>query len=84
MHKHVDKAAQEVLLQPPVDAVMTARGRLSVLLGRSWLRVLARFFYHYLFRGGFLDGIAGLEFALMFAWYEATIYLQAKAGMPAR
>ncbi|MDO9238542.1 MAG: glycosyltransferase family 2 protein, partial [Methylicorpusculum sp.] len=38
MHKHVDKAAQEVVLQPASGAVMTHRGRLSVLLGRSWLR----------------------------------------------
>jgi len=53
-------------------------------LGRSWLRVLARFLYHFVFRGGFLDGAGGLEFALMFTWYEATIYLQAKAGQQAR
>ncbi|MDO9161563.1 MAG: glycosyltransferase family 2 protein [Methylococcaceae bacterium] len=84
MHKHVDKAAQEVQLKPTTNAVMTTRGRLSVLLGRSWLRVLARFLYHFVFRGGFLDGVAGLEFALMFTWYEATIYLQAKAGQQAR
>ena len=84
MHKHVDKAAQEVRLKPTEGAVMTTRGRLSVLLGRSWLRVIARFCYHYLFRGGFLDGGAGLEFALMFTWYEASIYLQAKAAEQAR
>ncbi|MDO8843610.1 glycosyltransferase family 2 protein [Methylicorpusculum sp.] len=79
MHKHVDKAAQEVVLQPAAGAVMTRRGRLSVFLGRSWLRIMARFLYHFVFRGGFLDGFAGLEFALMFTWYEATIYVQAKA-----
>jgi len=83
MHKHVGKAAQEVRLQPTQDAVMTTRGRLSVLLGRSWLRVLGRFLYHFVFRGGFRDGAAGLEFALMFTWYEATIYMQAKAGVQA-
>lgn len=79
MHKHVDKAAQEVRLQPTSDAVMTTRGRISVLLGRSWLRVVARFCYHFVLRGGFMDGYAGLEFALMFTWYEATIYVQAKS-----
>ncbi len=84
MHKHVDKAAQEVRLKPTAGAAMTTRGRLSVLLGRSWLRVVARFLYHFVFRGGFLDGTAGLEFALMFTWYEATIYMQAKAGIQAR
>ncbi len=84
LHKHVDKAAQEVELQPTVGAVMTTRGRISVFLGRSMLRILARFLYHWLFRGGFLDGAAGFEFALMFTWYEATIYLQAKAAIQAR
>lgn len=84
MHKHIDKAAQEVCLQPTAGAVMTTRGRLSVFLGRSWLRVIARFLYHFVLRGGFLDGFAGLEFSLMFTWYEATIYLQAKAGIQAR
>ena len=84
MHKHVDKAAQEVQLQPTTGAVMTARGRLSVLLGRSWIRIFARFLYHFIFRGGFLDGLAGLEFSLMFTWYEAMIYVQAKAGSQVR
>lgn len=84
MHKHVGKAAQEVELRPTQGAVMTTRGRISVLLGRSWLRIFARFGYHYLLRGGFLDGAAGLEFALMFTWYEASIYLQAKAGQWAK
>lgn len=84
MHKHIDKAAQEVRLQPTAGAVMTRRGRLSVWLGRSALRVMARFLYHFMFRRGFLDGLAGLEFALMFTWYEATIYMQAKSGIEAR
>lgn len=83
MLKHIAKATQEVRLKPTANAVMTTRGRLSVLLGRSWLRIPARFLYHFLFRGGFRDGVAGLEFALMFTWYEATIYLQAKAGVAA-
>jgi len=84
MHKHIAKAAQEVQLIPTADAVMTDRGRLSVYLGRSALRVMARFLYHFIFRAGFLDGMAGLEFSLMFTWYEATIYMQSKAGMEAQ
>lgn len=80
MHKHIGKAAMEVNLKPTDGALMTTRGRLSVWLGRSALRIVGRFFYHYILRGGFLDGAAGLEFALMFAWYEASIYLQARAA----
>ena len=80
MHKHVGKAAMEVALKPTCGAQLTRRGRLSLMFGRSWLRIPARFAYHYLLRGGFRDGRAGLEFALMFAWYEATIYLQRMAN----
>ncbi|CAI8855376.1 glycosyltransferase family 2 protein [Methylocaldum szegediense] len=80
MHKHIGKAALEVRPRPTKGAVMTTRGRLSVWLGRSAFRIFARFLYHFVVRRGFLDGFAGFEFALMFTWYEATIYLQAKAG----
>jgi glycosyltransferase involved in cell wall biosynthesis len=79
MHRHVEKAALEVRLQPTRGAAMTRRGRLSVLIGRSLLRIPARFLYHFVLRGGFLDGRAGLEFSLMFTWYEVTIYVQACA-----
>jgi len=36
---------------------------------RAWLRL----FYHYLWRGGFLDGRAGWEFSSMMATYEGMI-----------
>lgn len=39
---------------------------------RSWLR----FFYHFLWRGGFLDGRAGWEFSAMMATYEGMIVLK--------
>lgn len=78
MHKHVDKARLEVALKPTAGAMVTRRGRLSLFIGRSVWRIPARFLYHYLLRGGILDGFAGLEFALMFTWYEATIYVQAR------
>ena len=81
MHKHIGKAAQEVRPRPTAGAMLTTRGRISVWLGRSAFRIFARFLYHYVLRGGFLDGAAGLEFALMFTWYEATIYVQARAGL---
>jgi glycosyltransferase involved in cell wall biosynthesis len=84
MHKHINIAGQEVYLKPTKGAMMTKRGRMSVYFGRSILRIPARFLYHFLVRGGFLDGKAGFEYALMFAWYEATIYIQALTGVPAR
>ena len=69
--------------RPMADMVMTRPRRLSILLSWSWLRILARFFYPFVFRGGFLDGVGSLEFALMFTWYEARIYVPAKAGIQA-
>jgi glycosyltransferase involved in cell wall biosynthesis len=38
-----------------------------------WLRPPLRFLQIYLFRRGFLDGIAGLQYALMISSYEAMI-----------
>lgn len=81
MHKHVGKALLEVDLKRTAGAQLSRRGKLSLLLGRSALRIPARFLYHYVLRGGFLDGRAGFEFALMFTWYEATIYLQHNAKL---
>ena len=83
MHKHVDHANREIRVSKN-GIVLNRRKRLSLLFGNSVLRVPARFIYHYLICGGFLDGYPGLEFSLMFAWYEATKYLLARFGDPER
>lgn len=57
----------------------TTRGKLAKLVGRGLARPLARFFYHYLLRGGFRDGRAGLQYSLMYTWYELSIYLLARS-----
>lgn len=75
MHKHVNYAATEIQSAPSGMLIITRRKRLSLLFGHSVLRIPARFFYHYLFCRGFLDGKAGLEYSLMYAWYEATKYV---------
>jgi glycosyltransferase involved in cell wall biosynthesis len=75
MHKHIGNASKEVNIRATPGAVITLRGRLSMLGKSSILRIPARFFYHYLFCRGFLDGKAGLEYSLMYAWYEATKYV---------
>jgi glycosyltransferase involved in cell wall biosynthesis len=51
---------------------LTRRSRLSRRWARSFWRVPGRFLYHYILRGGFRDGRAGFEFAIIYAWYEAT------------
>lgn len=82
LHKHVDHARREIRADHE-GIVLNPRKRLSLLLGNSFWRAPARFLYHYLLRGGFLDGREGLEFSLMFAWYEATKFLLARYGDPA-
>lgn len=79
MHKHVDHADRETRSHGQ-GILVNPRKRLSLWLGNSFIRAPARFFYHYIFRGGFLDGRAGLEYSLMFAWYEATRYLLGRYG----
>ena len=53
----------------------TARGKLAKLAGRGPLRPILRLLYHYVVRGGFRDGAGGLQYALMYAWYDLTIDL---------
>ncbi len=79
MHKHVDHANREIRVNQE-GITINRRKRLSLLMGNSVFRSPARFVYHYVICGGFLDGRAGLEFSLMFAWYEATKYLLARFG----
>jgi glycosyltransferase involved in cell wall biosynthesis len=80
MHKHIGKAVQEAYVKPTHGAMLTRRGRISVYFGHSILRMPARFLYHYVVCRGFRDGFRGLEFSLMFAWYEGTKYVLAKTG----
>lgn len=79
LHKHIDHANREVRINKS-GIMLNRRKRLSLLLGNSALRAPARFIYHYVICGGFLDGREGLEFSLMFSWYEATKYLLARYG----
>jgi glycosyltransferase involved in cell wall biosynthesis len=79
MHKHVDHANREIRITKK-GIVINRRKWLSMWLGNSILRAPLRFIYHYILCGGFLDGRAGLEYSLMFSWYEATKYLLARYG----
>jgi glycosyltransferase involved in cell wall biosynthesis len=79
LHKHVDHANREIRVNH-AGIILNPRKRLSLLLGNSFWKAPARFFYHYVLRGGFLDGREGLEFSLMFGWYELTKFLLAKYG----
>ena len=85
MTKHIGRAAQEAFLLPGPGREESRRARLLRLAGRLPFRPMLRFLYHYLLRGGCRDGRAGLEYALMYMWYEATksLFRLVAGGRPA-
>jgi glycosyltransferase involved in cell wall biosynthesis len=70
--KHVKLALLEVHLVRPASGTLTVRARINLLLRHARLRVPARFFYHYVVCRGFRDGRHGLEYSLMYTWFEFT------------
>jgi glycosyltransferase involved in cell wall biosynthesis len=84
MHKHVELAMQEAFTTRRATAAsaLTPRSRLHLASRRLPLRGLARLVYHLILRGGFRDGRAGLEYALMYAWYESTMAVIRFAATP--
>lgn len=74
MEKHIRNAAKETVMSPVRGAKVTPRARLNILLGKSFFRIPGRFLYHYIICRGFLDGKAGLQYSLMYSWYEMTKY----------
>lgn len=53
-----------------LDAELARKRRLRRLAWRLPFRPLLRFLYHYLWRGGFLDGYRGFVFCRLMGWYE--------------
>ena len=75
--------AKEQILKPPfqpADALSgdpnKRRKALKALFGRLPFRPLVYFFYVYVFRLGFLDGMAGFHFAVLKAFYEYMISIK--------
>ena len=77
MNKHIKLAEMEALAMPTNGAV-TSRSRLNILMRKNFLRMPARFAYHFFLKSGFRDGWRGYLYSLMYAWYELTIYLNHK------
>lgn len=73
--KHVALADKEQMIGIDSGRMTTLRSRISVLFGNSPLRFILRFIYHYIIRAGFLDGRAGLNYSIMYSWYEFTKFL---------
>lgn len=75
MRKHLQLAEMEISASSTADGLITRRARLNRSLAPGPLRIISRFIYHYILRGGFRDGRAGFKFACMYAWYEMTKWL---------
>jgi hypothetical protein len=63
---------------------MQRRLALKELFAKLPGRPIVRFIYMYIWRRGFLDGSAGLNYCLMVAFYEFMIVLKAQAMLDAR
>ncbi|HWA23883.1 MAG TPA: glycosyltransferase family 2 protein [Caulobacterales bacterium] len=70
MKKHLGLADEEVHEGEPTSGIRTGRALLNRAVGNGPLKALLRFFYHYFFCLGFLDGKAGLRYSAMYSWYE--------------
>ena len=64
--------------------LMQRRLALKELFARLPGRPVVRFIYMYIWRRGFLDGSAGLNYCLMVSFYEFMIVLKAKAMLTDR
>ena len=83
--KHVDYARREALLRIQLEnekdsdlhgksgGVISRRRRLKRFFNTLPCKPLARFVYHYFWKLGMLDGRYGLQFSLMYAWYQFTM-----------
>lgn len=80
MEKHLRLAVQELVVGSHEyrEVQMTPRMRLNKLLGPGLVRCILRFAYHYVVRGGFRDGRAGLQYSLMYFWFEITKWIMSR------
>jgi hypothetical protein len=77
--KHVGLADRERHIKIDNTKSATLRSRVSAFFGDSSLRFIMRFIYHYVLCRGFLDGRAGLNYSIMYSWYEFTKFLLSKS-----
>ena len=67
-----------------LDAGLTRKRRLRRLAWSLPCRPMLRFLYHYVWRGGFLDGRRGFVFCRLMGWYEFLCATKARELRPTR
>jgi hypothetical protein len=91
-YSHVEAQIALVSLEKPLPRLseffssdmMARRLALKELFAKLPGRPVVRFFYMYIWRRGFLDGSAGLNYCIMVAFYEFMIVLKAQAMLESR
>ncbi len=94
-HNHYSKVEAQIALtslekpMPRLSELMSSdlmarRLALKELFAKLPGRPVVRFIYMYIWRRGFLDGSAGLNYCLMVSFYEFMIVLKAQAMLEAR
>jgi len=91
-YSHVEAGIALTSLEKPMpklaeffsSSTVTRRLALKELFARLPGRPVVRFIYMYLWRRGFLDGKAGLDYCIMVAFYEFMIVLKAQAMLDSR
>lgn len=73
-----NRDAQHASVATNLDPALARKRRLKHLAARIPFRPFLRFFYHYVWRGGFLDGYRGYVFCRLMGFYE--FLATAKAG----
>jgi glycosyltransferase involved in cell wall biosynthesis len=63
-------AGDAAATKPRIDPSLARKRRLKHLAARLPFRPALRFFYHYVWRAGFLDGYRGYVFCRLMAFYE--------------
>ncbi len=81
--KHVEYARREALLRIQLEKegeasgsgndVISRRRRLKRVFNHLPCKPLMRFVYQYFIKMGFLDGWYGLQFSMMYAWYQFAL-----------
>jgi glycosyltransferase involved in cell wall biosynthesis len=66
----VSSAGTAEATQAAITSTLASKRRLKQLAARLPLRPTLRFVYHYLLRGGFLDGYRGFVFCRLMGFYE--------------
>jgi hypothetical protein len=81
-HVRYGRSAQQQLRGVLPGSAPHPRARWRGVLSERLVKPHIRFLYHYLLRQGFRDGRDGFDYALMYSWYELTVYLQARMDRP--